>query len=488
MMLRSILFCLLLSTVVGLQARELSEYRIGDQLDEDIVAPMPLMVIDEEATAALKEKENERIPVIFRYDKTTAAIVDLEMREKFIAAKSLFLDLMHDSFHHTKLEEYQIETEQFSKLMASFRKREKLFPLTKALAREWALGREGMDQHESVMARVREAMEGPIRYDNLTNAPKIGSRFLLIPVKGPLQKPTLADVDRGVVMYKTNLLTMSRARLALLERFGPQEQDAAKYATRCLQENTFVETELTLAARARHTDPLFVADNYQAGQFVARQGQLVDKKILAAFAQIQEKTLAGRLQEQVAQEKQRSVAAQAAISQAQQSNRILIIGLSVAGALLLVGLTWFLLRRKAVGISVPAVAGGGSTAATAAEAAWQQRALLAEENAARAQEAMRSEMMGQLKDKAVHSLASQRTEMMEAQHAAAAEMADLERRLNELQAPLQERLRAYQSRIAELERALAAKDAQNRELLRAKIDIMRKQLEIERSGSKLQFN
>ena len=44
------------------------------------------------------------------------------------------------------------------------------------------------------------------------------------------------------------------------------------------------------------------------------------------------------------------------------------------------------------------------------------------------------------------------------------------------------------SRIAELERALAAKDAQNRELLRAKIDIMRKQLEIERSGSKLQFN
>ena len=56
----------------------------------------------------------------------------------------------------------------------------------------------------------------------------------------------------------------------------------------------------------------------------------------------------------------------------------------------------------------------------------------------------------------------------------------MERRLNELHAPLQERLRVYETRIADLEKALAAKGEENRELIKAKIEMMRKQLETER--------
>jgi hypothetical protein len=153
-----------------------------------------------------------------------------------------------------------------------------------------------------------------------------------------------------------------------------------------------------------------------------------------------------------------------------------------------VSVTWLVLRRKSESVGLPAVISVSGSVGSPAEAAWQQRALQAEEQAERAQQAIRSGVMEQLKDKAVHSLATQRAEMLEAQRAAAVEMADLERRLNELQSPLQERLQAYQTRIGELERALAAKDAQNRELLRAKIELMRQQLELERTGDKLQFN
>ena len=96
--------------------------------------------------------------------------------------------------------------------------------------------------------------------------------------------------------------------------------------------------------------------------------------------------------------------------------------------------------------------------------------------------------MEQLKEKAMSSLVSQRSDMMEAQHAAAAEMAELERRLNELQTPLQDRLRAYEGRIADLEKALAAKGEENRELIKAKIALMRKQLDAERKGGDLRFN
>lgn len=468
-------------------AKDVADYRIGDQVIENIVTPVPLMVVDPAATDALKEKESQRIPVVFRFDKTAAALVELEIRETFSLARSNFVRLMHSSFHHTKLEEYQLETEQFDKLIASFKRQNKTFPLSFRLAEEWALGRDGLAEQITLLARVRQAMEQPIRYDNLTNAPKIGSQVLLVPVKGAQETIALDDIKtRGVATSKTNLLTMSRARLALVDKFGADEADAARFAARCLKENCFVETELTLAARARHTDPLFVADNYQAGQVVARAGQMVDRKILAALNQIQEKTVAGRLQQQVASQKEQVEKEKAAALQARESNKWLFGGLIAFGAVSLISVTWLVLRRKAPVAQLPAVI--GATATTPAEAGWQQRALAAEEKAARATDAIRSGVVAQLKEKAVSSLVSQRGEMIEAQHAAAAEMAELERRLTELQTPLQDRLRAYESRIADLEKALAAKGEENRELIKAKIELMRKQMEVERTGGKLQFN
>lgn len=468
-------------------AKDVAEYRIGDQVTEDIVTPVALMVVDPTATDALKEKESLRIPVVFRFDKTAAAVVETEMRETFAVARSNFVALMHSSFHHTKLEETQLETEQFDKLISSFKKRDKSIPLTTALAEAWALGKDGLAEQITLIARVRQAMEQPIRVDNLTNAPKIGSQVTLVSVQSPLETITLTDLkERGVNVPKTNLLTMSRARLALLDKFRSDEDDAARFAARALKVNCFVETELTLAARARHTDPLFVADNYQAGQIVARAGQMVDRKILAALTQLQEKTVAGRLQQQVANQKEQTEKERAAVSQIRESNKWLATGLIAAASLLLVSVTWLVLRRKAPVSQLPAVI--GATAASPAEAGWQQRALAAEEKAARATDAIRSGVVAQLKEKVVGSMVSQRTEMIEAQHAAAAEMAELERRLTELQTPLQDRLRAYESRIADLEKALAAKGEENRELIKAKIELMRKQMEVERTGSKLQFN
>lgn len=472
---------LLLTALLSASAKELTEYRIGDRVETDVITPLPLMVVDPAETDALKDKEAQRIPVVFRFDKSAATSVETDLREKYSLARSNFLFLMHSSFHHTRLEEQQVATEQFDKLIASFKKRDKLFPLTDELAREWALGREGLAEQIKIMARVRELMEQPIRYDNLTNAPKIGSRVTLVAVKSPEDKLGLDDLkNRGQSVTKTNLLTMSRARLALREKFSRDEEDAAKFAARCLVENCFVETELTLAARTRHTEALFVADNYQAGQIIARQGQLVDRKIMAALSQLQEKTVAGRLQQQVAHEKD-------LVTQIRERTKWLVGILIAAAALFCGALAWFLLRNRKSASLLPAVVTPNPTGLPTADSEWQQRAIAAEEKAAKAHEAIRSGVIAQLKDKAVMSLAEQRSDMLEAQQAAALEMAELEKRLNELHAPLQDRLRAYESRIADLEKVLVAKGAENRELLKAKIELMRKQLDAERAKD-LQFN
>lgn len=477
---RNLTAALLLLALPAL-AKELTDYRIGDKAEADIITPLPLMVVDPAATEALKEKEAQRIPVVFRIDKSAATLVESDLREKYSLARSNFLFLMHSSFHHTKLEESDVTTEQFDKLIASFKKRDKTFPLTRTLATEWALGRDGLAEQIKLTVLIREAMEQPIRYDNLTNAPKMGSRVTLVPVRSAEEKITLEDLEsRGRAIPRTNLLTMSRARLALRDKFTAEEEDAAKFATRCLVENTFAETDLTLAARARHTDPLFIADNYQAGQVIAHKDQLVDRKVMAALSQLQEKTVAGRLQQQVAHE-------QGQLAQVRENNRVLLYSLIGVGTLLVGSLAWFAFRRKSAPETLlPApITPRGETTSTATE--WQQRALAAEEKVAKAHDAIRSGVVAQLKDQAVTQLAAQRNEMLEAQQAAALEMDELEKRLTELHAPLQDRLSAYESRIADLEKALAVKGEENRELIRAKIELMRKQLAVERAKD-MQFN
>jgi len=492
-------------TSTGL-AKELAEYRLGDQIEEDVVTPLPLMVVDPIATKALKDKEEYRIPVIFRYNETALAAAETSLRDTFTVARSNFLFLVTDSFRGAQLDERQMDSELFQRVVDTFRRRNKTFPLSDEMAREWAAGSVVLPEQIALSARVYQAMEGLIRYDNLTNAPKLGSLVTLVPSKSNEETITLDDVKaRGVTEFRTNLLTMSRARLALLEKFPAEEADMAKFATRCLRENCFVEADLTRVARARHTDPLFVADNFQAGQVIARKGQMADAKIMAALSQLQEKMMAGRLAAEVAHEREKVATQQAQAAQIRVSNRWLVVGLIAAAGVLILGLSALALRDRRetmmhsttlnpdgqlsganpvplIGTNSEQIAGKGATDS------WQQRALAAERKVEQAHAAIRAGVMDQLKEKLVSNLASQRGEMLEIQQSAAAELAELDQRLNELHAPLQERLRAYETRITDLEKALAAKGEENLELIRAKIEMTRKQLEAERAKTELQFN
>jgi hypothetical protein len=93
-----------------------------------------------------------------------------------------------------------------------------------------------------------------------------------------------------------------------------------------------------------------------------------------------------------------------------------------------------------------------------------------------------------LKNAVVQELAAQRRELLSAQQAAAAELTGLARRLESVQAPLLERLHAYEQRISELEKELGQQSKENRELLKLKIDLIREQIESERSTNRLNFN
>lgn len=485
--------------VVSGLAKDPAEYRLGDQIEEELVTPVPLMVVDPIATAALKAREQTRIPVIFRYNESALTVVQSNLRQAFAQARTNFLALAEDRFSQLPLTDEQLESELFQQVLDTFKRRYRAFPLTQSMAREWASGSVVLPEEIALFARVHQAMAGMIRPDNLTNAPKLGWRVLLVPVKSETQTITLDDVQaRGYRESRTNILTLSRARLALQEHFFAAEAEMARFARRSLRENCFVEVELTRLARARHTDPLFVADHYQAGQVIAHKGQLVDAKVLAALTQLEEKTAAGRLAAQVEHEQEKAERGQAQVAQIRESNRWLTIGLASAGGLLVVVLLVLAFRRRREpspvplllsGTTMPLIGNAGNLDTTqGALGNWQQRALLAEQKVEQAHAAIREGALAQLKEKVVGNLVSQREAMLDTQQSAAAELADLEKRLNELHAPLQERLRAYEARISELEKALAVKGEENRGLIRAKIELMRRHLEAERSRDHLQFN
>jgi len=123
---------------------------------------------------------------------------------------------------------------------------------------------------------------------------------------------------------------------------------------------------------------------------------------------------------------------------------------------------------------------------------WRQRALMAEQRAEQAQAVVGASLAPHLaqalKEALVQELAVQRRELLQAQQIAAAEIAQLAHHLDELRAPIQERLRAYEMRIQELEKELVARNEENRELLKLKIEMVRRQLEVESPRNRLEFN
>jgi hypothetical protein len=93
-----------------------------------------------------------------------------------------------------------------------------------------------------------------------------------------------------------------------------------------------------------------------------------------------------------------------------------------------------------------------------------------------------------LKEAVEQGLAAQRNELLQFQQSAAAEISRLVHQLDELQTPLHDRLRTYEVRIEELERDLTAKNEENRELLKIKIEMLRRQLKAERTRTRAEFN
>jgi flagellar biosynthesis/type III secretory pathway chaperone len=165
------------------------------------------------------------------------------------------------------------------------------------------------------------------------------------------------------------------------------------------------------------------------------------------------------------------------------SQRWILPGLDAAALVCFVA--WWRWMGRTAATGNPASPGALTRLDSTSDAEWKARALAAEARAEKATALLRAKLMPQMArwmmTEVVQRLLSHRSELVTSQNQAEQEVAELEKRLENLHAPLAERLQAYEKRIAELERELAAKGEENRELIQARIASARKKLESERT-------
>jgi hypothetical protein len=475
-----------LSLISDLSAKDLLDYQIGDKVESDIVAPVELTVVDAEATEALKQKEAYKVPVVIRVYTNVADEVIQSFQEAFLQTRTNFLEAVEKTFSQRKLSPWDLSSGAFQELAVLFQTQNQLFPVSLARATLWAGGTDDQPYLDSLNTALRRAMQLRVRADAWPEGIKIGAVVRLVPIVDADETLTASvAAQRGSNAPKNKLIPLTTAKINLQNYFPPEEQPASHYVASFLKVNCVVDEDVTRELQTQRTENILVADHYATGEILAKRGQAIDKKSKAALEQLKEKAALGGLQQLVALMNDPTKASD------NRKPAPWLVGGLVTAVLVLVLAVWQLtrLRQPVMVLPVPMV---NRDLANVSEKSWQARALTAEQRAGKTQSQLRDGVMSQvarwLSDHGVRGLISQRARLLAAQQIAINEMAELEARLEKIQAPLQDRLEEYQRRVWDLEKKLAMKGDENRELIQAKLEVVRKQLDHKRGGHQLTVN
>ncbi len=465
-----------------LPARELADYKPGDRAEADITTPVALVVIDPVATAELKAREGERVPVIFRYYPQVAAETLAAFHKSFAQTRGNFLDAVEQAFDSRKLDAAALGSDKFSRLIVSFQKKNPLFPVTTELARLWAGGESDQEFEAPLLAGLAGQMKAFIRATNaIPEGAKVGATVRVVSYADTETLTPQMVARHGTNHPKTEFVSFTRARSDLQDTFPPEQHAVAKYLSSFLKPNCVVESELTMAMRAKRTEGLSVTMDFTNGQVVAKKGQMIGPGALAALTALKEKTT-------VAPAPAPPLPVAAGTSSLPPPKKYWLVGAIAVGAVLLLVLAILRSRRKPPATLLPARVNSAAVPTMNADNQdWQQRAITAERQAEKAQTVIRAGLISQLarwmSDTLVQKLLLQRAHLIETQQQAATEVDRLGQRLETIHSRMQGRLSVYEQRIVELEKELDTKDEINRELIQAEINKIRQQMDAERVKS-----
>lgn len=461
----------LLLTVTSVFAA-VPDYKLGDIATEEVVTPVQLLVVNPEATEALRQKVAQQVPFIIRRTEPSTAEAEAELRASVAGTRSAFLAALQQALNGRVPAASEVDSAAYATTLREMgRAAPKHFPLDR-FAPLWVRGESDEPLVGNLIQSIREVMAQPVVADKAESPLPANQPLRLIQVETAIDSPSLRELETaGVPITAGKVISLGRARRVVESYYASGEGTMGRFAATFVRANAFPAPGLSEILRAKRMEGVTVNDTYEAAQVIVKKGQLIDRKALSALAAAREKSLIGSLQTKLDQE-------QALAGQITRQTKWIVAGL---GAMCLVlGLIFWRLRGRPGQALVPVAAGFQALPGGAGDDHWRDRAMLAEVKAARAHEAIRRGALGWMRDKIFQTLFRQRAELLSVQQKAEAEMRELEQRLEQLHTPLQERILAYEKRIEQLEQDLAAKGEENRELIGARISVAKQQLNAER--------
>lgn len=463
------------------------DYRVGDVAVEDVVTPIRLLVVNPDSTDTLKHEVADRVPVVMRRTAPSSAEAEAELRAAVAAARIRFLSSLNIALGGRPTTAAEVGSEFYRDTLQKVALDAPAdLPLAR-LAPLWVGGLSDETVIESLLHPLREIMASPIVAERDERTLLADQPVRLIQVQRATDFPSLQELESfGETMPAAKLLLLSQARRLVETAFPAGQEEMGRFASSFIRNNTFPAPGLTEILRVRRIDGITVSDTYEAAQTVVRKGQTIDRRTLTALTMLREKNLVGALQAKLDQE-------QAVAGLRSEQIRWMTIALGAAGVVLLVAL----LRRRSRPVEAPAmvparlapdnqiVAISVSTSSptmvgTTAGVNWREQSMLTGTTDSQVREAVRQGMLGWMREKFVQTLFSDRSELLAVHRQAEAEIRLLEQRLEKFNVAVQDRFTVYEKRIAELEGELAAKGELNRELIGAKIEVVKEKLSVER--------
>lgn len=492
--------------IVGIvSASAVTNYRLGDILTNDVVTPVTLVVIDQEATAKWRRQEAEKVPPIIRHDPRAADEAVRALENRVAIARSYFLNEVILTFGTYPLPAEALQSPRYRDLLKRFPHLQYGVSNLEGMLDSWALDTKSRVPGEWVQ-QVRQGMANLLVSHAIL--PKLwgGEVAQVVPVSALEVPPDLKDLQANAHTVPLSRITeITTFRRVFQQQFPEDKQDTGRFLSSFLQVNASLDVQLTEMVRSVHVAPLVISRTVPAGTMILQRGEIIDHQALAVLDELRR-----------AQGASQPILGQVLPSQkwfqSLTNGTQGLLTLSVGGTFVILGLLVLVgrrVRRLSQRMFAPDLGKVGrypalpefassrvvapdsefgdsdSIRLSRQEEEWMRRALVAEERAEKVQALARAGLTPRLrrllKEKMVQQLASQRQELIHDQVSATQHAGDLETRLGQVHGPLRERLAAYEERIAELESELAIKDEENRILIRTRIEAIQQQMGEDRS-------
>lgn len=278
-------------------SQAIPNYASGDLIVEDVITTVPLAVTDYRRTEQLRREKAALLPPIYRFQSRAAIESELALQQAFAAMRSRFGDGLEIAAKRRQLDARTVEHPSFERFVQWFEAQNPRFPITRELARLWAM-EEPDDRVQAVWAGLlNQVMARCIHPDTVsTDMASSLAHVRIVPVESAEEILTAKAVaNRGVDVMRTNLIALAQAKAQVAANAAQRDSVSSllgAYLAGFVTLNCLPEAALARQIRDEATSDLWAVDHYQVGDVLAKRGQLVDARTKIALDLLRSKQAA----------------------------------------------------------------------------------------------------------------------------------------------------------------------------------------------------